>query len=775
MGLKDKSILIDRETKYKELVYKRLDERLRQKQELAKRSDDNIELGDYENQAAFTVYSERAQAHKQLDEAEKEYSHLKKSPYFGHIEVREDKDGKNAHFFLSDCESLAEVIPIESCNGLLLPFKKDPLRKASEYLYHCFTHPTGENITYEVAGKKVSILPIAICDDTIEFRELINAYQRYPQNEFIQVSADDLLKIRLDENRNDANLRNIISTLQVEQFKIIKEEVDVEFVVQGCAGSGKSQCLLHRLFYLRDELSEDGWSHVLLITPTQLFRNYSMELMRRYQLSDINNCSLCELYREILIETDRRFKALPYKIELSDEYLPISYLKYAYSKKTIAEIDKSIKSAIHKHIKAACALLGIKFPHDFDSNTIKSLISLFDEEIRLFDEREEVLTNDLEYLEKRNNLEGAEKKLNSISKNLEKCKRKKKGLELLKEMTLQQKMNAMEDEDLNQEYDRLKERITAHGNMIAEKEKRLSLCYQEIEEYSTWLKEHALKLTGKNIDTTLKRSELVKMRRSLLNLERVVFDKVVWEFLRSYKENNDVQLIIKPDDEKKHSLKVLYKLDLMFYVRIYSYTHRLTKEFNYNLICIDEGQDLYSADYETIRLLFPMAKLNIFGDIGQVLKDGCGIRNWKDDTGIETVWELNRNYRNIPEIVDFCNLEFNAQMESIGSSLDDEYPDIICSAYEFIQVLENNPDVVIIVKNKQTFSQLCGKLKDTEIELEFLDTNSERKGFSQYMCYSIYAAKGLEFKKVIVYSKDMTVNQKVVACTRAMKKLYYWE
>ena len=40
---------------------------------------------------------------------------------------------------------------------------------------------------------------------------------------------------------------------------------------------------------------------------------------------------------------------------------------------------------------------------------------------------------------------------------------------------------------------------------------------------------------------------------------------------------------------------------------------------------------------------------------------------------------------------------------------------------------------------------------------------------------SIYAAKGLEFSKVLVFAEGMTKNQRIVACTRAMDELFYFE
>ena len=84
-----------------------------------------------------------------------------------------------------------------------------------------------------------------------------------------------------------------------------------------------------------DELSQHDWNHVLLITPSQLFRRYSSELIRRYQLSDIRNCSLAELYKFVLSAYDSRFKNRQYLFELTEEYLPDQYQQEVYAPATI--------------------------------------------------------------------------------------------------------------------------------------------------------------------------------------------------------------------------------------------------------------------------------------------------------------------------------------------------------------------------------------------------------------------------------------------------------
>ena len=58
---------------------------------------------------------------------------------------------------------------------------------------------------------------------------------------------------------------------------------------------------------------------------------------------------------------------------------------------------------------------------------------------------------------------------------------------------------------------------------------------------------------------------------------------------------------------------------------------------------------------------------------------------------------------------------------------------------------------------------------------EELDTASAKENNKHISCISVFAAKGLEFESAIVYGVRMSRNQLIVACTRAMNRLYYFE
>lgn len=227
------------------------------------------------------------------------------------------------------------------------------------------------------------------------------------------------------------------------------------------------------------------------------------------------------------------------------------------------------------------------------------------------------------------------------------------------------------------------------------------------------------------------------------------------------------------DDNRRRETRILYKADLLFYIKLYSILYPSMKMPEYYYFCIDEAQDLHRADYEILRSLFPKAVFNLFGDTAQALHEKCGIEKWELETGISTVYQLNKNYRNTAATVEFCNQRFGSRMQSIGKIKRGQEPQVLHKFNQIKEVLLEQ-DITVIVKDKECYDVLLGSVEGFQ-RCEYIDTNSKTTSEKTIACYSVFAAKGLEFSNVLVFGKNMTNNQKVVACTRAMNKLYYYD
>lgn len=859
MPVNKQAALLQSEEKCKESVYKTFDKMRRNASDFVDVAQAKVDGGSYEDQEAFMVHDVLNGAWRRRHEVEFLVQKLYKRPYFAHIEARDEDSSFSEHYYLSDCELLEQMVAIGN-DGVLIPFKQDKDRPISLALFHCYQGKNGDPILYSAPGGNFVLIPQLICDDEIDNRHLMDAVQIFPKTEMLQIPADELLEEKLQENRNNPTLRNIISTLQRMQFEIIEADVKQSFIVQGCAGSGKSQCLLHRLFFLRDSLSQEGWDHVLLLTPTELFRNYSADLMRRYQLSSVANCSIADLYQTLLIAYDVRFKNRQYRFELSEEYLPDEYLHEIYDATIIAKIDSEIKNAIHKYVSDGCTALGIDMPSRITIVQVEELVKRLDEEIREFDARESVLQQDEKYAEKRRQYEELQKQLDSLLKRREKLsedynkiiedsvklerlllavheadqerstwlsQREEERNSAIKELTeLGIRWNNGNDVQLparyarqlaivqdmlygerykadeeyahfldeyceqmraelngitkNQTTDRIFAKYKKRKKDILQKREQLTAQIEEITSQSAkneeWLRNRSDDIEGEKSRSTLRRSEMEKARYFLARIESAVFEREVWNAITPLKEKYNIQTLQVEDLQDGHQkeTRILYKSDVLFYLKIYASLYPDANLPDYRLICVDEGQDLHKADYDMLHRLYPNTVFNVFGDTEQVLHKACGIHDWKDETGIEKEYFLNRNYRNTAAIVDFCNRNFGSSMEFVGKVRKNQQPRKIINPAQLKSVVEQ-PDITLIVKDRKALEHLCMKMGKSVSDFEYLDTKTDKQLGGGVPCYSIFAAKGLEFSNVLVYAAGMTTNQKVVASTRAMKELHYYE
>lgn len=859
----------EQEERLKERVYSHFENELADLTALAEQSHKYVLSGAYDDQDRFMAYSQASKHREQKEELRKAYLAVYSSPYFAHMGLR-NEDGAVEHMLLSDCADLDQVICV-GADAYLVPFKQSKDRPMLTTLFHEYQNCKAEtfSVRHDVGPDREpfeeELTVTLIRNVKIDRRQILGITQLIPRmasdETFELPTADAVLARRLEENRSDAKLRNIIATLQREQFDIIRYDLNRSFVVQGCAGSGKTQCLIHRLFFLRDSVGEIGWDKVLLITPSQLFRNYSMELMRRYHLAGISNCSLSQFYVSLLQAYDHRFKNRQYEFELTEEYLPDEYLSRVYSEENIEIIKTEISNAVSGYVRESCSLLETDYPSEpINDAAISILAAQIDERIAAFDKNAELYENNPDYKANLDRLDALDKEKASLQKRLasiestaediaerkadfqkfefELHKAKEEldewrkisrseserrqqslrrfvqefgsvrnpsvGLQLqygrelasalsvFEPLGLKYKLDRENEEFLQKIYElakseyleflngkdekawlhRLKDRERNNKRQLENVLEQLRETAEEADSVSAWLREYSQK--GSRIETqrTTYRAALERSRYFLGRIESSVFEKEVWSALAPLKTACGIAAVKTERMSNGHErqTRILYKSDLLFYLMIYESLHGTNGIPDYRFICVDEGQDLHAADYRMIRKLYPKAELNVFGDTSQVLHQACGISDWATETGIPKVFKLNNNYRNAPEIVAYCNSETGSDMTFFGSLRPDNAPRVLRSVTEIrSEIASRKP--AIIVKSSEEYKALCAAAGLTPDSIEYLDMNSDSETSGKLHCYSIYAAKGLEFKNVLVYTANMSKNQKIVAFTRALERL----
>lgn len=321
----------------------------------AQEAQKHLKAGHFEDQDAWVMHSSLHALRKKSYDSADRCTELIQNPYFGRIDVSDDEATDECFYLCKDDPPAAD-----EQNGLpfrLLPFKYATGAPFVDMLIDRWYKKSTE--TFEVNGCRYHFKVRR--QISVENAILSDVIPEYPLPDGEDDGLTDLfLKKLLRERRKRGQLTDIIATIQRDQFEIIRTDIKKNMIVQGCAGSGKTQILLHRLYYLRDLLKERDWQNVKIITPNKLFGAYSYDELHMLRLSEVEQLSLAEYYRSALFAYDPRFKSRQYDFVLTDESLPDAFLAEVYSDMTRHSIQEAIETSIRDTLNAACALADLE-------------------------------------------------------------------------------------------------------------------------------------------------------------------------------------------------------------------------------------------------------------------------------------------------------------------------------------------------------------------------------------------------------------------------------
>ncbi|MBD8584054.1 AAA family ATPase [Frigoribacterium sp. CFBP 8766] len=120
----------------------------------------------------------------------------------------------------------------------------------------------------------------------------------------VQLQGEGALMAALTAQRT-GRMTDIVATIQAEQDRIIRSELDGVLVVQGGPGTGKTAVALHRAAYLlyshRDRLRGSG---VLIVGPSRSFLRYIEQVLPSLGESGVVLSSLGGLYPDLETQVD---------------------------------------------------------------------------------------------------------------------------------------------------------------------------------------------------------------------------------------------------------------------------------------------------------------------------------------------------------------------------------------------------------------------------------------------------------------------------------------
>ena len=159
--------------------------------------------------------------------------------------------------------------------------------------------------------------------------------------------TDPFLVRVLNMRKQQHNLTDIFVTIQENQNRIVNTPFSRNIIVQGCAGSGKTMVLLHRLSSLN--YKERGFSFsrdALILTPNDQFTLHIKGLAEELQIGSIQRSSIEQYYIDSLLIYSQEFK-LDGKVS-SEMIVRQSYVDYIYSDQFRADFDSAYHAIIEK-------------------------------------------------------------------------------------------------------------------------------------------------------------------------------------------------------------------------------------------------------------------------------------------------------------------------------------------------------------------------------------------------------------------------------------------
>ena len=561
---------------------------------------------------------------------------------------------------------------------------------------------------------------------------------------------DEFLQECLNEN-SEARLKNIISTIQSEQNKIIRAKMSKPLIVQGVAGSGKTTVALHRIAYLVYTYEKEFKpEEFLIIAPNKFFLDYISNVLPDLGVDYVRQ----QTFEEFMLENiDANFEINPINVELSNivnQNGKTDLIKKSANFKSSLRFKELIDEFIDKFLK---------------SNLPKGDFKISD--IVVFN-HDEVIDMFMNYF-KNNSINDSKKMLTAI---------------------LQKRVSNIANELIDRLSEQRKSKLyNIDKNLSDDKVKEIRL---EIFKETEYEMQQLFKGGKKLVLDYLKNFKIEKV---LSIYKKIISDKILFD---KYVKSELYEYILETYKKNIKSKKVEYEdLAPLFYIqnRFWGNINNLKLEH----IVIDEAQDLGEFQFYNFKeIVKPNMSMTILGDISQGIYSYKGINNWNKLNQIvfdnkASIEYLKESYRTsmeimneantiINKIVDNENIILAQPIERHGDKVEhwkiDSEDSKISKIYEIIKThLEaGHINIAVITKDFDESIELHKKLTNYEVDIKLISENLDKYTGGTIIIPS-YLSKGLEFDSVIIsdsnkYSENILDTKLLyVACTRAMHTL----
>lgn len=121
-------------------------------------------------------------------------------------------------------------------------------------------------------------------------------------NDDVMQVADERLRQIIRANRNNKKVHDIVESIQRNQYKIITNDNNKSIIVLGCAGSGKTMILMHKIRYAKYNNKKLNMDDFIVISPTDILGRESRQLSRLLQINKVRQYTTASFYKYAISE-----------------------------------------------------------------------------------------------------------------------------------------------------------------------------------------------------------------------------------------------------------------------------------------------------------------------------------------------------------------------------------------------------------------------------------------------------------------------------------------
>ncbi|MGN0169204.1 MAG: hypothetical protein ACI39H_00395 [Lachnospiraceae bacterium] len=176
-----------------------------------------------------------------------------------------------------------------------------------------------------------------------EYLGYVDLYNRHAKGSR-DVTTDKRLKQIIAANRSNKRIHDIVESIQKNQYDIITTDKSRDLIVLGCAGSGKTMIMMHKIRFMKYNNPNLSMDDVIVISPTDILGKEGKELSKLLQIDKINQFSIDAFYESKLFVLLEKMKQPKYPIQVIGN---IHYDENEYEAKNLLEFYENVKKLLN--------------------------------------------------------------------------------------------------------------------------------------------------------------------------------------------------------------------------------------------------------------------------------------------------------------------------------------------------------------------------------------------------------------------------------------------